>query len=79
MKTPNQSELFTIRIWNERLGDGIFEWRGKVQHVLTGDYIYFHTWEDLVSWLSNNLETEDPGEPPISLKNSNHEQNAALR
>ena len=59
MKTYSPSKLFTIRIWDEHIGDGIFEWRGRVQHVLTGDYTYFHTWEDLVSWLSNYLDIED--------------------
>lgn len=32
------SHLFTIRIWQEDLGQGQFEWRGKVQHVSGVDY-----------------------------------------
>lgn len=46
------SQLFTVRLWPHDLGDGQIEWRGKVQHVLSGETRYFRQWGDLVEWLA---------------------------
>jgi hypothetical protein len=47
----HQSHLFTLRLWPEALGDGRVEWRGKVQHVLSGEAHYFRDWGALVGHL----------------------------
>ena len=44
---PRQSALFTVRLWCEPLDDH-WEWRGKVQHVTSGEVRYFRTWESLI-------------------------------
>ena len=45
---PNQplarSHLYTIRLWPEDLGDGVWEWRGMVKHVASGKEHYFRDW-----------------------------------
>ena len=45
------SYLFTMRIWSEELGDGRAEWRGQVQHPLSGETCYFRDWPALVDYL----------------------------
>jgi len=45
------SHLFTVRLWLEDLGDGLAEWRGQVQHVLSGETHYFRQWETLLALL----------------------------
>ncbi len=41
---PPRAQLFTVRLWVEDLGDDRKEWRGKVQHVLSGEAQYFRDW-----------------------------------
>ena len=45
------SHLFTVRVWPEALGLGNVAWRGKAQHVLSGEARYFREWEDLVAFI----------------------------
>ncbi len=47
--------LFMIRLWSEALGDGRAEWRGQVQHVLSGEAHYFREWSALVELLRTML------------------------
>ena len=49
------SHLFTVRIWREELGDGHVEWRGKVQHALTGEARYFREWAELIAFLREQV------------------------
>ena len=46
-----QSHLFTVRVWREELGAGRSEWRGKVQHALSGEARYFREWGELISFV----------------------------
>lgn len=46
-----RSHLFTVRVWAEALGGGRVEWRGQVQHALSGERRYFRVWPALVSFL----------------------------
>jgi hypothetical protein len=41
-KQPEVSNLFLVRVWVEQTGDGLPEWRGKVQHVVSGEARPFH-------------------------------------
>jgi len=59
-----RSELFTVRLWREDLGDNQVEWRGKVQHVQGGEAFYFREWPMLIAALLKML----PGpESPAQL------------
>lgn len=49
-----ESELFTLRLWPMPGVDGV-AWRGKIQHVLTGEVYYFRSWEILVEQLQKLL------------------------
>lgn len=55
MSIEQQSILFTVRVWRERVGDKRTEMRGKVQHVLTGETRYFRDWQTLHSFVTGNL------------------------
>ncbi len=45
------SHLFTVRLWQEELGNGQTELRGKVQHVSSGEVRYFRDWLTLITFL----------------------------
>jgi hypothetical protein len=58
------SHLFTVRVWREELEEGHFEWRGKVQHALSGETRYFRRWQDLIEFMREKGEgTASPLEP----------------
>jgi hypothetical protein len=41
------SQLFTLRLWREDIGEGRTELRGRLQHVLSGEVRYFRDWSTL--------------------------------
>ena len=49
---PNQ--VFVLRMWHA----GSNEWRGRVQHVTTGETRYFRSWPELVAHLEALLNDE---------------------
>jgi hypothetical protein len=51
-----QSHLFTVRVWQEDMGDGLWEWRGKVQRVYSGEAFYFREWQELIAHLTSLLQ-----------------------
>ena len=54
-----RSHLFTVRVWAEELGACQTEWRGRVQHVTSGEMHYFRDWATLVSLLTAMLPDTD--------------------
>jgi len=40
-----------VRLWQEELGNGQTELRGKVQHVSSGEARYFRDWPTLIAFL----------------------------
>jgi len=50
-ESQHRSQLFTVRVWLEDLGEGRSEWRGKVQHTLSGEACYFRDWQTLVTFM----------------------------
>ena len=51
----SQSHLFTVRVWREELGAGRVEWRGKVQHALSGEARYFREWAELIAFVQEQV------------------------
>jgi len=45
------SHLFTVRLWQEEVGNGQTELRGKVLHVANGEARYFRDWSALIAFL----------------------------
>jgi hypothetical protein len=62
-QTHRRSRLITLRLWEEDLGDGDAEWRGKVQDVASGEVAFFRDWAGLVSVVRRLLET------PVARRN----------
>jgi hypothetical protein len=46
-KNPDTSSLFLLRVWTEDSEDGKRQWRGKVQHVISGEARPFLSWPAL--------------------------------
>jgi hypothetical protein len=55
-----RSELFTVRLWREEIGDNQAEWRGRVQHVHNGEAFYFRDWPMLIAALRKMLQEPEP-------------------
>jgi hypothetical protein len=54
------SHLFTLRIWPEDLGNGQTDWRGKVQHVNSGEARYFRDWPTLEAFVVGLMRESEP-------------------
>ena len=55
---PARAQSFMLRMWLEDLGEGRVEWRGKVQHVASGEVRYFRDWPALIACLQEMLSAE---------------------
>lgn len=55
-----RSYLFTVRVWPEELAEDQREWRGKVQHINSGEAFYFRKWSELTAHMIAWLELDDP-------------------
>ena len=44
-----RAHLFTLRLWQEELGGGESEWRGRVQDVTSGEAAFFRDWPGLAA------------------------------
>jgi hypothetical protein len=66
-RQQHQSHLFTVRLWLEDLGDGRAEWRGQVQHVLSGETHYFREWPTLLALLRAILPPTEADSAPDAL------------
>jgi hypothetical protein len=51
----DKEELFTMRLWKESLDQTQMEWRGKIQHVGSGQIAYFRDWSKMVDFISAAL------------------------
>ena len=60
------TQLFTVRLWREDLGEGRSEWRGQVQHVSSGETRYFRDWQMLAVCVHDMLAScvERPATTP---------------
>ncbi|MCX6032868.1 MAG: hypothetical protein NT169_26730 [Chloroflexi bacterium] len=54
--TSSRTHLFTGHLWLEEFADGGNEWRGKVQHVLSGETRYFQDWHVLLAFLQETSQ-----------------------
>lgn len=60
-----------LRIWLEDLGSGQTDWRGKVQHVNSGEVRYFRDWPTLEGFVEGLMLENDPqGNPAEGMGKS---------
>lgn len=60
------THLFTLRLWQESVGEGQREWRGRVQALPQGEAHYFRDWQMLVSQLQIMLTDHREGNANLS-------------
>ncbi len=61
-RPSHSSHLFTLRLWPENMGGGQTDWRGKVQHVHSGEAQYFRDWPTMEAFVEGLLGRSDPRE-----------------
>ncbi|MCA9955848.1 MAG: hypothetical protein H6657_24370 [Ardenticatenaceae bacterium] len=54
------SHMFTLRVWVEDVGNGRFEYRGTLKHVLTGETHHFRGWPPLIRQLEDVFKLNQP-------------------
>ena len=54
-----RSQLFTVRLWYERVDAGQWEVRMQAKHILTGETRYFREWSLLATYLASKLDVPD--------------------
>ncbi len=57
--TTRPTQLFTLRLWQERVNTELAEWRGKVQALPEGEAYYFRDWPGLIGRLEALLAARD--------------------
>ena len=72
---PFRLWLFTLRLWQEAVEDGRFEWRGAVKNTASGETRYFRDWPALMALLPQMLDEAGPPAPaePYSSKEDQKE------
>jgi hypothetical protein len=58
-RTP--SYLYTIRLWQEAVGDGQTEWRGQVKYLASGEERFFRDWSGLCALMVGMVEEAREG------------------
>ncbi len=56
------TQLFMLRLWQEDLGGGQTDFRGKVQHVSSGEVRYFRDWRTLEAFMEAILQNGSQGQ-----------------
>ena len=41
------THLFTLRIWQEEVESGVYEWRGSIRYGIDGQVLHFAGWDSL--------------------------------
>jgi len=57
-KKQPRSHLFLVRMWQEELGDGQVEWRGRALNIAAGNALYFREWEGLVEAMRRAIQDQ---------------------
>ena len=65
-----RSHLFTLRLWPEDVGGGRTDWRGKVQHVNSGEARYFRDWRTLEAFVKDLLRRTEQGDALAGRENA---------
>ena len=65
------SQLFTLRVWQETEADGQIQWRGKLRHIPSGEIRYFRGWAALIPLMLDMLRRYNA----LNLENKNEKEN----
>jgi hypothetical protein len=62
---PLQRHHFILDVWREEIRPDETEWRGKVQHLPSGEAYYFRDWPTLIARLQALLVLNEMNGPQI--------------
>ncbi|MBN1889851.1 MAG: hypothetical protein JW850_17780 [Thermoflexales bacterium] len=43
--------VFVVRLWSEATGPAPAQWRGSVEHIPSGQHLYFAALDDLIDFI----------------------------
>ncbi len=52
-----RSQMFTLRVWMEDVGNGRTEYRGTLKHILSGETHHFRNWLTLTQLIETSMTT----------------------
>lgn len=58
----DRSQLFTLRVWVEEVGDGRREIRGQIKQIPNGEIAYFREWAAMQAFVKRWLRAEETTE-----------------
>lgn len=67
------SQLFTVRIWQEVDANGHREWRGKLRHVPSGEIRHFRGWAALIPLMFLLLRRHAASAMTTPSRTANHD------
>jgi hypothetical protein len=50
-----QVQIFTLRIWVIGQKDATLEWRGRIQHIQSGEVQYCRDWDRFIAYVEEML------------------------
>ncbi len=72
-------QIFTVKLWREHLGAGQYEWRGRIEHIESGEVRYFREETALLQWLREHFAGSNIIESIPSEKRKFHETGGPAR
>lgn len=51
----SQAQTFTLRIWVTHRKGAVFEWRGRIQHIQSGDVKHCQNWNSFIAFVEERL------------------------
>jgi len=51
----SQAQTFTLRIWVTNQKDDSLEWRGRIQHIQSGEVRYCRNWDAFIAYVEEVL------------------------
>jgi len=54
-KLGTQAQTFTLRIWVMNQKDATLEWRGRIQHIQSGEVQYCQSWDVFITYVEEVL------------------------
>lgn len=62
--TPSASQVYIIRLWSEvrEIETEPAILRGVIEHVWSGDRRYFQQWAEVIAFIVEHLEPDEPAD-----------------
>jgi len=54
-ESGSQAQMFTLRIWVTNQEDANLEWRGRIQHIQSGEVRYCRNWDTFTAYVEEVL------------------------